>query len=65
LDATNEEKTQVLVIKRQGSGYLIETTDLFVRGHLISEEEFEPGWVLEAVIERIDPEKGVFRLRPA
>ena len=65
LDAVKEDKIKVLVIKKQGSGYLIETTELYVRGHLISEIEFEPGQVLDAAIERIDPEKGVFRLRPA
>jgi exoribonuclease-2 len=63
LNQMEKERIHVLVIKKQGSGYLIETTDLFIRGHLTSEKEIEPGQVLEAVIERIDPEKGIFRLQ--
>jgi hypothetical protein len=54
---------QVVVIKKQGAGYLVETLDLFVRAHLTGETDCEPGQVLEATVERIEPDKGIFRLK--
>jgi hypothetical protein len=59
----DEPTFEVIVIKKQAAGYLVETLDLYVRGQLITDTDCEPGQIVEAVTDSIDPDKGVFRLR--
>ena len=48
-----------LVIKKLSGGHLVETTDLFTRGQLVSEESLEPGQVVDVKVRKVEPEKGV------
>ncbi len=60
----SETGFDVIVIKKLSSGHLVETLDLFVRGHLVGQTDYEPGQLVNAAVDSIEPDKGIFRLRP-
>jgi exoribonuclease-2 len=53
---------EVVVIREIPGGHLVETTDLFVRGRLVTTKEILPGDRLNVTIRQIHPEDNLFIL---
>jgi exoribonuclease-2 len=64
LEQRRQEALQAVIIKRLPAGYLVETSDLFVRAQLVTSAGFEPGQVVDARIDLIQPEKEILTLTP-
>jgi exoribonuclease-2 len=57
------DELEGVLVRRQGSSGIVETTDLYVRGTLLGAGGFSPGHRLRLRIERIDPERDVLVFR--
>ena len=59
-----EDELEVVVVRRQGAGAVVETRDLYIRGTLMSAGEYSPGDSVSVRIDRIDPGKDILIFRP-
>jgi exoribonuclease-2 len=58
-----DEQFEAIVIDKVGGGYVVELSDIFIRGYLATSTSHEPGDRCCLTIDRIDPKRSVLRMK--